>query len=444
MEKAFLLLQNNNMKKQLLFLVTIFFATKAFNQSQAPGQLKITLVSAKCINKSWDGIIEFDGHGNEISVVNSYRIYSAVNTANIKSGNFSSAIFGSNVNGMTRAGSQTPNFGGINNGDVIQVGKVLIDVHLNADDYILLAPSLWEWDNIAEKNTLNNFNSQVDGDLNWAMTQPFPFSTTSIGYTNPYNERVIKNFDKYRYGPALKYQNIFNNVVCPGNGQGNRVIGLRTGTFNNVCTIVYPPTLLCLDTRLLMSVVNHNKSVQANAGSTHPERPSYISGVVEIVFTENTDHNITTSNGQYSIKLNIEFIPDVVSAPVSNTPPPLTGSINNNTVFIKKSNGVLNLNVVGNWSGKQVNSDGNYPQAVSFQLTNTGEIIFATAEKGEIGAKGTYTFSKGNINGSYTILSSNEVISFTGTLDPNTQKLNCTLGFGTSTTNQGKWTMVRN
>lgn len=432
------------MKKQLLFLVTIFFATKAFTQSQAPGQLKITLVSAKCINKSWDGIIEFDGHGNEIMAGFAYRVYNPANTGTVKPGAGGTAVFGSNVNGQTRAGSQTPNLGGINNGDVVPINQMLLNEHLSADDVVLFAPVLWEMDEVNNRTAVNLFNIQLANDLNWAMTQPFPFATTSIGYTNPYNERVIKIFDKYRYGPALKYQNIFNNVVCPGNGQGNRVIGLRTGTFNNVCTIVYPPTLLCLDTRLLMSVVNHNKSVQANAGSTHPERPSYISGVVEIVFTENTDHNISTSNGQYSIKLNIEFIPDVVSAPVSNTMPPLTGSINNNTVFIKKSNGALNLNVVGNWSGKQVNSDGNYPQAVSFQLTNTGEIIFANAEKGEIGAKGTYTFSKGNINGSYTILSSNEVISFTGTLDPNTQKLNCTLGSENSTTNQGKWTMVRN
>lgn len=435
--------QNINMKKHFIFLVTIFLATKAFTQTQASGQLKITLVSAKCINKSWDGVIEFDGHGNEIMAGFAYRVYNPANTVTVKPGAGGTAVFGSNVNGQTRAGSQTPNLGGINNGDVVPINQMLLNERIGADDIILFAPVLWEMDEVNNRAAVNQFNMQLATDLNWAITQPFPFAATPLGYTNPYDERVIKIFDKYRYGPALKYQNIFNNVVCPGNGQGNRVIGLKTGTFNNVCTIVYPPTLLCLDTRLLMSVVNHNKSVQANAGSTHPERPSYISGVIDIVFTENTDHIISTSNGQYSIKLNIEFIPDVIAAPVSNMMPQFKGSMRNN-LFIKNGNGGVNLNVVGNWSGTQTDSDGNYPQAVAFQLTNNGEIIMANAQTGAVAAKGTYSFSRGIINGSYTLLSSYEVISFTGTLDTNTQKLNCTLGAGNSTTNQGKWTMVRN
>jgi hypothetical protein len=335
------------MKKQLIFFVTIIFATNGF--TQAPGQLKITLVSAKCINKSWDGVIEFDGHGNEIMAGFAYGVYNPANTGSVRSGAGGTAVFGSNVNGQTRAGSQTPNLGGINNGDVVPINQMFLNEHLGADDIALFAPVIWEMDEVNNRAAVNQFNMQLANDLNWAITQPFPFAAIPIGYTNPYNERVIKIFDKYRYGPALKYQNIFNNVVCPGNAQGNRVIGLRSGDFNNVCTIVYPPTLLCLDTRLLMSVVNHNKSVQANVGSTHPERPNNISGVVEIVFTENT-YYITTSNGQYSIKLNIEFIPDPVSAPASNTITKFTGSTKNN-LFINNGNRVPKLDVVGHWSG---------------------------------------------------------------------------------------------
>ena len=430
------------MKKQVIFLLTLFFATKSFTQTKASGQLKITLVSAKCINKSAEGLIEFDGHGNEIFVVNSYKIFSSTNPAAIRSGNFRTAIFGSNVNGMTRAGTQTPDLGGIKNGDVIQIGSVLINEHLNADDYVLLSPSLWEWDN-PENNTLNNFNDQVDMDLNWATTQPFPFATTPIGNIKPYDERVIKIFDKYRYGPALKYHSIFDNVLCPGNAEGNRVIGLRTGTLSNACTIVFPPTLLALDTRILMSVISHNKYVQANAGSSHPERPrNYISGAVEIVFTEET-FGIAINNGQYSIHLNIEFIPDVILPPLNNTITAINAPVKNN-MSIKNIN-IQNsiLSVVGNWSGTQTTNDGVYPQVVAFQLTGKGEIIMANAQTGAVGAKGTYSFSGGTINGSYTLLSSYEVISFTGTLNPNTQKLNCSLGSGTSTTGQGKWILSR-
>lgn len=432
------------MKKQLIFLVTIFFATKSFTQTKAPGQLKITLVSARCINQSAEGIIEFDGHGNEIMAGFAYRVYNPANTSTVRPGSGGTAVFGSNVNGQTRAGSQTPNLGGINNGDVVPINQMLLNEHLGADDVVLFAPVLWEMDEVNNRAAVNQFNMQLANDLNWAITQPFPFATTPIGYTKPYDERVTKIFDKYRYGPALKYQSIFSNVLCPANADGNRVIGLKTGTLNNACTIVYPPTLLALDTRILMSVISYNKYVQANAGSTHPERPrNYISGAVEIVFTEET-YAIEANNGKYSILLNIEFIPDVVPAPPAISKLPQANTSIKNNISIKNNYNNTIVSVVGNWSGTQTNSDGNYPQALAFQLTGNGEIIMANTQTGAVGAKGSYTFSQGNINGTYTLLSSGEVISFTGTLDPNTQKLNCSLGAGTSSTGQGRWSMNRN
>lgn len=93
--------------------------------------------------------------------------------------------------------------------------------------------------------------------------------------------------------------------------------------------------------------------------------------------------------------------------------------------------------VAGNWSGTQTNDYGQYPQAINFQLTTTGEFIMGQA------AKGTYTLSNNSINGSYKMMSSGEVISFTGSYDPATQKLNCTLGLGTKTTEQGKWVVTK-
>ncbi len=99
--------------------------------------------------------------------------------------------------------------------------------------------------------------------------------------------------------------------------------------------------------------------------------------------------------------------------------------------------------IAGNWSGTQTNDYGQNPQAISFQLTTSGEFIIANPN-GSVAAKGSYTFSNNTINGTYKLTSSGETISFTGTYDPSTQKLNCTLGSGTKTTGQGKWLAVKN
>ncbi len=109
----------------------------------------------------------------------------------------------------------------------------------------------------------------------------------------------------------------------------------------------------------------------------------------------------------------------------------------NRQLPVAKTN-VSTTTLAGNWSGTQTNDYGQYPQAINFQLTTTGEFSMGQA------AKGTYTFSNNIINGNYKLTSSGETISFTGNYDPATQKLNCTLGLGTKTTGQGKWVAGKN
>lgn len=94
--------------------------------------------------------------------------------------------------------------------------------------------------------------------------------------------------------------------------------------------------------------------------------------------------------------------------------------------------------VAGNFTGTQTNDYGQYPQAISFQLTTAGEFIITT-QNGTVAARGTYTFSNNVINGSYRQASSGETYSFTGNYDPSSQKLTCTQGTGTTTKGQGKW-----
>jgi hypothetical protein len=302
------------MQKLLFFILGVSLYLNCLSQSSPyPGRLKVTIESIKCITKSWDGVIEFDGHGNEISATYSYRIYNPQNIAAARSGMDGTVIYGSNVNGMTRTGTQTPDLGGIKEGDVIPVGKEIMNEVIAVDDYIIIAPTLWEMD--GPRNTaFDNFNTQLENDLNWAITQPYPFATTPIDNLNLYGSRVIKIFDKYPYGQATKYHNLFSSFLCPLVGQGNKPVDARSGTFNNQCMVIYPPTLLVLDARVLTYVSINNQIAQ---DINRRDRPMQISPYLDINFIENT-YAVQTSNGKYSMKLKIEFTP-IVNVPPSKT-----------------------------------------------------------------------------------------------------------------------------
>jgi hypothetical protein len=429
------------MKHIITTVITFFFVSYAMSQSPTAGQVKITLQSFKCINKSWDGFVEFDGHGNEVSVAYSARIYNPSNPNNARRFDDGTVIYGSNVNGMTRAGTQTPDLGGINNGDVVNVFKTLIDAHMDADDILVLAPNVWEWDG-PEKRTIGAFNGQLEKDLDWVIRQNYPFANVAVSNPNPFADRTFKIFDKYSYGQALKYHMVFREFLCPANTQGNRVMGIDAGPFNGECLVAFAPRLLVLDTRALFGQYLNNRP----RGTSHAEKESatpFVDGVT-ITYTEGT-YSVTTSNGSYSITLKIEFTPD---APAATTSGGLTGTPTKNPGIVKTQRnaiikGTITPSVVGIWSGTQTTSSGLYPQAVNFELTGYNEFIMANQSTGAIACRGTYTFANNTISGSYKQLSSGETYSFTGSFDSNTQKMICTIGAGTSVTGQGKWEVTK-
>ena len=420
------------MKKYAFFFFFIQFSINCF--SQTPGQLKISIESFKCINKSWDGYVEFDGPGNEVSVTYSYRIYNPSNTGAARRGADGTVIYGANINGMTRAGTETLDHGGITNGDVVPVYKTLMNEHINADDYIIIAPSVWEWDG-PEKNTINNFNAQLENDLNWVITQPYPFLNSPVNYSDPFNGRVIKIFDKYSYGPALKYQQVFKNCFCPLNAQGNKVIGISAGPFNNQCTIAYPPTLLVLDTKVLYGLyINNYTATHPNLGTSNAakeSRTSFIDGVV-IPFKENIYIDVT-SNGSYSVFLRIEFTPDI-QAP----PPPPAPKINKEPIINKypiQPVNPINVNIIGKWAGTYGNEKNNNTSFYSFQLQANGSMQLLN-ENGGIIANGTYSFTNNVISGNYKYASGLE-FSITGTMQNNI--LSGTWGSNKNVSSGGKW-----
>ena len=427
--------QYSLMKQLFIFLITLFASINLQAQSASPGQLKITLLSAKCINKSWDGVVEFDGHGNEISVASSFIIYDANNPAVYKMGSNETVIYGSAINGMTRAGTQTPDLGGITNGDEIQINKVMLNEHINANDNILFSPVLWEWDG-PEKNTINNLNAQLVKDLIFSSNQLFPFRTDD--YKDVTYQKRIFDIGRYpNYGERTKYSSIFQKVICPLNGQGNRVIGIY---YLDGCKAFYVPLTLVLDAKLLSQTTTYNNNLRK---STFHDRPAQTPTTVMFSFKEET-YQLQSSNGNYTATFDIEFTPDVPNTTKTAELPARKTLVKEN-IPIKGATALGNATmIVGKWAGTQTNSDGLYPQSLSFELTSAGEFIMRNAQTGAIVAKGNYTFSQGSISGNYMLLASNEQFSFTGTLDANTQQLNCSLGAGTSTTGQGKWRLIKN
>ena len=423
------------MKKYFFFILAIQFPIKCFSQTPTAGQLKITIESFKCINQSWDGLVEFDGHGNEVFINYGYRIYNPSNPGSAKPGAGFTSIYGSSGNVRIKAGTANA-IGGIANGNEISVNILVLNEHIDADNLILFSPSVWEWDN-SNNDRMNLFNQQLATDLNWLTNQPYPFLNAAINDSDPFFGRFIKIGDKYSsYWPILKYNEILKPLF---NVQDNRPVGAQSGPFNGELMALYNPALLVLDTRALITFYNHNKGVRE---INHPERGNILSGVVELVFTENT-YAIVTSNGSYSLKLKIEFTPDAASTN------PLTGTPTRTITTIKKDMPVKNMSinnsfipVVGNWSGTQTNDYGLYPQNIAFELTSNGEFLIKDI-KGVLAAKGTYTFSNNVLAGSYKQLSSSETFSFTGTFDAGTQKLIGTLGSGTYITGQGKWTVSK-
>ncbi len=415
------------MKKVILPCFLLFGFSTAYSQSslEVPGQLKVSIENVQCLKRSWDGVVEFDGHGNEVSVTYSYRIYARSNWAAVKKGADGTVIYGSNVNGMTRAGTETPDLGGIKEGDKVNIFKTIFDEHIEAGDYIIIAPTVWEWDR-PEKNTINSFNAQLEMDLDWAIKQAYPFPDAAINATKPFDNRVFQIFDKYKYGPALKYQSIFSPIICNGNIQGNRIIGLNAGGSGPACQIAYPPTLFVLDTRVLGALYLNNQKSLRNQQSGTPG-PAFITGKT-ILFEEST-YNIQSSNGSYAVFLKIEFIPDVLpSFASSNTSGNgLTGTPTKNVgvpkkMLQEKPINILNtaLNLPGNWTGTYGYGESNTQNyyRLNFNANGSMEVL---DQFGVVQARGTYVYTQtsNTITAAYTYLSGDS-FELTGTITNNT------------------------
>ena len=401
------------MKKYFFLFLAIQLSINCFSQTPTAGQLKITIESFKCINQSWDGLVEFDGHGNEVFIDYGYRIYNPSTPGSSKAGAAFTPVFGSAVNGQIKAGNQSA-IGGIANGNEVMMNIVALNEHVDADNIILFSPSVWEWDN-SNNDKLNLFNRQLATDLNWVMAQPYPFLNAAIKYDDPFLGRFIKIGDKYSsYWPILKYNEILKPLF---NVQNNRPVGAQSGPFNGELLALYNPALLLLDTKTLSAFYSYNKRLSE---IDHAEKGSYITGITEMTFTENT-YAIVTSNGSYSLKLKIEFTPDNPSAASTSD---LTGTPTKNTAkktFGNRSISILNtaLYLPGTWTGTYGYGESNTPNnyGMTFNADGTMQVI---DQFGVVQARGTYIFTQAsrNITAAYTYLVG-DAFDFNGTMTDN-------------------------
>lgn len=424
--------------KPSFLLIILWILIKAHSFAQVPprsGWLKVSIENVKCINKSYDGVVEFDGHGNEISVTYSYRIYKASNPSAAKRGADGTVIYGSNVNGMTRAGTQTPDLGGITKGDVVNIFKPIINERIDADDIVIIAPNVWEWDN-PQKTRLTAYNGQLDIDLDWMVKQPYVFENVPVtyGYFPPQIEsRVFKIFDKYKkYGEAFKYEGAFPPATV--REQQNQVIGLSTGSWFGQFRMGYCPPVVVLDTRILMGLVNHN----SNANSLNRESQTTRVDGVSIIFKDKLYSD--ELDGHYSVFLRIEFTPDK-DDPITKLPIQPQNAIINTVP--KSSGGNLNTNgllITGVWKGTYGYGSSNTPNYFSFQFNTDGTMLVLDASGRSMGS-GTYSFLNNKLNGSFKYNGNNNAFTISATLNGN--QLEGTWNLNTTQNGNGRWVMTK-
>src|SRR4051812_9803269 len=170
------------MKKIYSLLIASFIAFTTFAQTVVGGDIHVILESITCINKSYDGVIEFDGPGSElfmncgVLVRNPtsplMRVYKSVYTGK----SYGYALPNAPA-GRIKAGTASVD-GGIDNGNSFTVNEHLLAVHLDADGVFYFSPSLWEWDNNNE-TIRNNFNNQLLADLESVSLKPIPSGFTT-------------------------------------------------------------------------------------------------------------------------------------------------------------------------------------------------------------------------------------------------------------------------
>jgi hypothetical protein len=427
------------MKKKfaLAMIMACSLCVAAQRSTYPPGWVTIKLNDFMCSKATADDPLNFDGWGDEVYFV---LFYSVANQYGVTkySDKLVSTVYG-DINrfpGRTLAGQANPDnkSGGILSGSQFFPGTTAPNptkIRLEAGDFITVIPTIWEFDNNSNSQVQASFESRMINSFNAINLKMVDHIRDCYGHNNCYQPFNTTNIGVPSFTDILRAVNGAN---------GSRPIGMNSGGD-------FIPIVFGLNSQMIKS-----------QGGPYPSDGKTYTWNYQSFGIDESSMGNTRDHGSYRLRFHFTFEEDLSKpapppAPTSqnNTLPGATviktpGTTRNATI----NNGNMQTAVItkmifpGNWLGTRTTDTGLYPDAFGFELTNSNEFIMKVQSTGAVACRGTYTVSGTSISGSYKQFSSGETFSFTGSYDPNTQKMTCTQGAGSSTTGQGKWVVTKN
>jgi hypothetical protein len=394
------------MKKILLVGIFTFAATAIFAQG---GRIRISFAGFECYRETWDDILNSDGKGDEVffnfSFLLAYKNGNSKLSYEKRTGVYGDAT--GKFSNRISVGSCVDLFGnlkgGIKAGDVYRCNDVIGEYDMAEADVLTLIPTAWEHDPIADnsisfsstmKSFYNNINQKIapimiglnvlTGKLGGII-----FQTTSLGLS-----KIKAGGEQGELGKP-----------------GTRPIGMeKFGDFT--------AKLVALNTPNLVSICNSDMG--------------FGKGIIAVNYDEEAVGNLR-DHGNYTMLIRVEYFPNQSTA---NNAPPALPIVNKNIKQVTMSPTLNTVN--GTWSGTSGTGQNAAPKFYSFKLNTDGTMQLVDAG-GNIIAKGNYTFSNGQLSGTYAYNSNNSPFSFAATLSGT--QLNGTWGSGNNTSGGGKWLM---
>ncbi len=358
---------------KIIHIAAMGLFTAASAVAQHGGSLVVEIKSVTCQNKSWDGVVEFDGPGNEIFVSGAfYKRNPNSKSSKTQKGVLTTATFGSTAghNERRQAGTASPT-GGVDNTNVIPFNETITSVQLDPDGFVLLSPTLWERDDNNE-TIYDRYKNQVLADLESASLMPFPKMSNLGEPGNPFAGKIYYYGNGYRVTiPPISYPSIFNSLVNP-NVQGNRPMGIVKYDGQ---TLDFDPAIILIEAKNLWAIYNQTPTNHPYANAAYPWKTVK---EISLYCGENT-YGIGNSNGKYYINIAIKFAPegdDITASRITAQNP-----------AVKQP--VTNIPIIKNIADKNIMPiKGVPPKAPAYTMTN--EMMY-TEWKGLMGVYGEPT-----------------------------------------------------
>jgi hypothetical protein len=441
------------MRKQLIFAV-FFILTSATVFAQKGGSLVVEITSITCKNKSFDGLVEFDGPGNEVFVSGGYFTRNpGSNTFKIDKGVNTTSTYGSTAghNERIKAGTASPD-GGIDNNNTFTVGSILFATHLDGDGFTLFSPLLWERDDNNE-TIYNRYKTQLLSDLESASLMPFPNFGGSPDPGNPFSGKIYSYSNAYNIPiPPNSYPAIFYSLVNP-NVQGNRPMQISKYAGQ---ILQFDPKIVLIEAKNLWNAYN-----QTPVNHPYPLAQYPFKTIKEITlnFGEDT-YAIETSNGKYTVNFAIKFAPDPDNAPAAPQPAQNTGITQVNTNAGIQSLGTKPVNTIkgntplpasytmntafltGQWKGISGANDNTKSSPFSFRINNN--VFWLLDNTGGSVASGGFKIENNNFSSTYYYPNGDNYTISSANYNPSTGELSGSwTGNGANSNRRGNWLAVK-